>query len=390
MKRFTLVIDGHNFFFRSLWGIFRQNGRDVLSSQNDRDIYEKKLMVDFCNTIKQMEPVINDIVFVEDSRSWRKDLLLQQEYKGNRRKYRENVNKDGFNTVTESFTRTLSALDVKVSRVESCEGDDLIFAWTDFLFGNGKSSLIVSTDRDLTQLVKCIDGVHVIQYAPINNKLYVSKETSDFIESLDKYRDFTPENLFGETFTISVESDPFKKFVSGTNVEIVEPEIVRFKKIVSGDQSDNIYPVYYKKGDGETRSKGIGEKTADKIYAEFVRRLGCGFNYTIYSNDDAMKMLCNVIYDVMKINDEKFTRRMLLENLKTNSKLVSLTEESIPEHVVRNMLADIGEESGKTTVVSKITRDRMFSKSRFGKYDSTIRVNAIKVSDDGDMSFIKD
>jgi 5'-3' exonuclease len=390
MKRFTLVIDGHNFFFRSLWGIFRQNRRDVLSSQNDRDIYEKKLMVDFCNTIKQMEPVINDIVFVEDSRSWRKDLLLQQEYKGNRRRYRENVNKDGFNTVTESFTRTLSALGVKVSRVESCEGDDLIFAWTDFLFGNGRSSLIVSTDRDLTQLVKCIDGVHVIQYAPINNRLYVSKETSDFIESLDKYRDFTPENLFGETFTISVESDPFKKFVSGTNVEIVEPEIVRFKKIVSGDQSDNIYPVYYKKGDGETRSKGIGEKTADKIYAEFVRRLGCGFNYTIYSNDDAMKMLCNVIYDVMKINDEKFTRRMLLENLKTNSKLVSLTEESIPEHVVRNMLADIGEESGKTTVVSKITRDRMFSKSRFGKYDSTIRVNAIKVSDDGDMSFIKD
>lgn len=390
MKRFTLVIDGHNFFFRSLWGIFRQNRRDVLSSQNDRDIYEKKLMVDFCNTIKQMEPVINDIVFVEDSRSWRKDLLLQQEYKGNRRKYRENVNKDGFNTVTESFTRTLSALDVKVSRVESCEGDDLIFVWTDFLFGNGKSSLIVSTDRDLTQLVKCIDGVHVIQYAPINNRLYVSKETSDFIESLDKYRDFTPENLFGEMFTISVESDPFKKFVSGTNVEIVEPEIVRFKKIVSGDQSDNIYPVYYKKGDGEARSKGIGEKTADKIYAEFVRRLGCGFNYTIYSNDDAMKMLCNVIYDVMKINDEKFTRRMLLENLKTNSKLVSLTEESIPEHVVRNMLADIGEESGKTTVVSKITRDRMFSKSRFGKYDSTIRVNAIKVNDDGDMSFIKD
>ena len=390
MKRFTLVIDGHNFFFRSLWGIFRQDRRDVLSSQNDRDIYEKKLMVDFCNTIKQMEPIINDIVFVEDSRSWRKDLLLQQEYKGNRRRYRENVNKDGFNTVTESFTRTLSALDVKVSRVESCEGDDLIFAWTDFLFGNGKSSLIVSTDRDLTQLVKCIDGVHVIQYAPINNRLYVSKETSDFIESLDKYRDFTPENLFGETFTISVESDPFKKFVSGTNVEIVEPEIVRFKKIVSGDQSDNIYPVYYKKGDGETRSRGIGEKTADKIYAEFVRRLGCGFNYTIYSNDDAMKMLCNVIYDVMKINDENFTRRMLLENLKTNSKLVSLTEESIPEHVVRNMLADIGEESGKTTVVSKITRDRMFSKSRFGKYDSTIRVNAIKVSDDGDMSFIKD
>ena len=80
MKRFTLIIDGHNFFYRSLWSSFRQGEKTkVLSTQKDVDVYEKKLMLDFCSVIKQLNPIINDVVFVKDSHSWRKDLLLQQE-----------------------------------------------------------------------------------------------------------------------------------------------------------------------------------------------------------------------------------------------------------------------------------------------------------------------
>ena len=75
MKRFTLIIDGHNFFFRSLWSAFRQGHKNkILTSQKDVDTFEKKLMLDFCSVVKMMNPIVNDIVFVKDSHSWRKDL----------------------------------------------------------------------------------------------------------------------------------------------------------------------------------------------------------------------------------------------------------------------------------------------------------------------------
>jgi 5'-3' exonuclease len=392
MKRFTLIIDGHNFFFRSLWGIFKQGGKKVLSTKNDKDVYEKKLMMDFCNVVKQMGSVLNDIVFIEDSHSWRKDLLLEQEYKGNRKKNQDNIDKDGFNEVVSSFSETLKKSGIKVSQVERSEGDDLIYAWSETLFQNGKSSLILSTDRDLTQLVKCVNGVHIIQYAPLTNKMYVSKESNDFIKSLDEKRELTPENLFGEPFTVFVESDPFRKLISNMEIEVVEPEVVRFMKVVSGDASDNIYPVYYKRGDDNTRSKGIGKKTAEKIYNEFRNKIGCPFNYMIYMNDDALMMLSNIIYEVVKIKDENFTKRMLVENLKTNAKLVVLSDETIPDYVMSDMVLDISNEILKDSVlISKITKERLFSNSRFKDYKSTIQINALKgVKDDGDMSFIKD
>lgn len=391
MKRFTLIIDGHNFFFRSLWSCFRQGKNKVLITQKDKDAYEKKLMVDFCSTIRFISPIVNDVVFVMDSHSWRKDLLLQQEYKGNRKKIQDNIDKNGFFSVIVNFTETLKSLGVKVSQVERSEGDDLIYGWSDKLFHEGKSSLILSTDRDLNQLVKCVDGVHIVQYSPMKEKLFVSNETNNAFLDMNK-SSFTQENLFNEVFTISIENDPFEKFLENVSIEVVEPEKIRFSKIVGGDVSDNIYPVYYKSGNGVTRSKGLGEKTVEKIYNEFKSRLGCEFNYHIYNQEDSMKLLCNVIYDVAKINDDEFTKRMLFENIKTNVSLVSLTDETIPDDVKENMKIDILNEELKSPVpLSKLTKDNLFSKSRFKDYKLSIQVksNVLKNINDDDMSFIK-
>ena len=393
MKRFTLIIDGHNFFYRSLWSAFRLGKSKVLTSQKDIDNYEKKLMLDFCNVIKQVNPIINDVVFVEDSHSWRKDLLLQQEYKGNRKKIQEDIDKKGFETAIGNFTNTLKSVGVKVSMAERSEGDDLIYAWSDYLFNEGKSSLILSTDRDLNQLVKCVGDVHIIQYGPVNNKLWVSEKTNEAINKLSEKHEITQENLFDELFVVSIENNPFERFVEGVTVEVVDPEKVRFMKVVGGDTSDNILPVYYKPATEDTRAKGLGVKTVEKIYNQFKDKLGCEFDYHIYGQEDTVKLLCNVIYDVAKINDENFTRRMLFENIKTNTSLVSLTSESIPEDVMRGMVNDIESECSKNSVIpSKITKESIFSKSRFKDYKSSIqmRSNILKgIKDDGDMSFIK-
>ena len=378
MKRFTLIIDGHNFFFRSLWSCFRQNSKTkILSTQKDIDAYEKKMMVDFCSIVKSVSPIVNDIVFIKDSHSWRKELLLEHEYKGNRKRTQDNLDMVGFGTAVNNFTDTLVNFGIKVSQAERSEGDDLIYAWSMQLFESGKSSLILSTDKDLNQLIKCVNDVHIIQYSPVSNKLYVSKESNDIIKTISERKDVQMENLFDELFTISIENDPFEKFVRGTDVEEVYAESVRFAKIIGGDVSDNIFPVYFKQGDGTTKSKGLGPKTVEKIYDAFKEKLGCEFDYHIYSNDDAMKMLCNIIYEIGKIKDDEFTKRMLLENIRTNTILVALTDESIPSDVIDNMIENINEErSKKSVILSKVTRENIFAKSRFKEYKSNIQLDS--------------
>ena len=241
--------------------------------------------------------------------------------------------------------------------------------------------------------MKCVNDVHIIQYGPVNNKLWVSEKSNNVIQKLSEKHEMTQENLFDELFVVSIENDPFERFIESTNIEVVDPEKVRFMKIVGGDTSDNIFPVYYKAATETTRAKGLGVKTVEKIYEKFKELLGCEFDYHIFSNEDSIKMLCNVIYDVAKINDEEFTRRMLFENIKTNTSLVSLTNDSIPEDVIENMNADILNENLKNPlIISKITKEFMFSKSRFKDYKSSIqmRSNVLKgIKDDGDMSFIK-
>jgi hypothetical protein len=392
MKRFTLIIDGHNFFFRSLWSCFRQGSNTkILSTQKDIDSYEKKMMVDFCSVIKNVSPIVNDIIFIKDSHSWRKELLLEHEYKGNRKKTQDNIDMIGFGEAVNNFTETLVNFGIKVSFVNGSEGDDLIYAWSNCLFDSGKSSLILSTDKDLNQLVKCVNDVHIIQYSPVSNKLYVSEESNFIIKNISEHKEIQMENLFDELFTISIENDPFEKFVNGTDVEVVHPEEIRFIKIIGGDVSDNIYPVYFKQGNGTTKSKGLGPKTVKKIYDTFKGKLGCEFDYHIYSNDDVMKLLCNIIYEVAKINDDEFTKRMLLENIKINTKLVALTDESIPFDVIENMVGNINEEKNKKSVIlSKITRENIFAKSRFKEYKSNIQFDSNHVSSikNNDMNFI--
>ena len=137
---------------------------------------------------------------------------------------------------------------------------------------------------------------------------------------------------------------------------------------------------------------GINYST-EKIYNQFKEKLGCEFNYHIYGQEDTVKMLSNIIYDVAKINDEEFTRRMLCENIKTNTSLVSLTNESIPDDVLKNMNENIAYENEKNPMIlSKISKEFIFSKSRFKDYKTSIQMksNILKgVKDDGDMSFIK-
>ena len=82
---------------------------------------------------------------------------------------------------------------------------------------------------------------------------------------------------------------------------------------------------------------------------------------------------------------------MLLENIRTNTKLVALTDESIPSDVIENMIENINEEKIKKPVIlSKITRESIFTKSRFKEYKTNIQFDSSMMSNikDDSMNFI--
>ena len=66
------------------------------------------------------------------------------------------------------------------------------------------------------------------------------RRDNKFIQKLNEKHEINQENLFNEIFTVSIENNPFERFVETTNVEVVDPEVVRFMKIIGGDTSDNI------------------------------------------------------------------------------------------------------------------------------------------------------
>ena len=70
-----------------------------------------------------------------------------------------------------------------------------------------------------------------------------------------------------------------------------------------------------------------------------------------------------------------------MENIKTNTRLVALTDESIPADIIENMVENINEEKTKKSVIlSKITRENIFAKSRFKEYKSNIQFDSTTMS----------
>ena len=390
MKKFTLLIDGNNFIFRCMWGEFKRTKKSLLGNNDDVDKLIKKMLLEFSSLIDEFKYICNDVIFIQDSKSWRKTLLLQHEYKGNRASDRALIDFNGLQKSTDTFIEVLRKMNVKVSVLDQCEGDDLIFGWSNYLMDKKISSLIYSTDNDLSQLLTANKDTHVIQYSLVKKSFFVCKETKEYIEKKNLYND---ENLFGELMNVVdiQNEDKIKDYIKEVGMTVIDTEDVRFKKIVTGDKSDNIFPVYYKPAENGSKAKGIGEKTCEKIKEEFKTRIGdSDFNYEIFNNDESIKVLCETIYDVMGINDKQFTRRMLAENIKTNFKLVALSSDSIPKNIQESMSHHINDvEKTPFVTLSKLNKTELFKNSKFKVYNVSSSSNLFKgVEDDEDMSFI--
>ena len=99
----------------------------LLGEENEQAQSMRKLCIDFASEVRKMRPFIDQIVVAVDSKSWRKDLFPEAEYKGTRT-VDETVNWTAVYHIYDEFRVYLAKQGVIIQQTNGAEADDILFA----------------------------------------------------------------------------------------------------------------------------------------------------------------------------------------------------------------------------------------------------------------------
>lgn len=300
-----LAIDTDSIFHR-IYNVVRKKEyfREDMAGRN-------KLINDvdnFCNMIGKKIPHRNMYMTMDSADSWRNKIY--DEYKGNR--------KDQDRVFLRSCMDEFAVIKIKaggcILKFPTYEGDDIVAGIADVNMKRGISTVIVSSDSDLNQLVQCNeDGTFIVQYDPDANKrmFYINKNYAPKESSI--FDDHMIDDLFGFTQQDHKMINPHEKLIV---------------KIVAGETGDNI-PSCYPAINGKNRS--FGEVSGTKIAAMFGE-------LPLFINEDSRR---TIVSQILKIGHSKETSRIaeISANIIRNIRLIYLHEDYIHEYdVLKKMI----------------------------------------------------
>jgi 5'-3' exonuclease len=312
---FNLLIDGNYILSQQVFALVKSNMLFGKLSKSLEDCVKK---------LRRLHP-FTKVYLVSDSRgSWRKGIY--SEYKATRKKDSTIDWNFVFNTY-DDFKKKCEELGIKVVEFPSVEGDDWIAKIIRKNNGLGISNLIVSSDRDLLQLVKCTTQspsfINMMMTNDMfNSKLYMPKGYELLVEE-----HATPSNsLFG------VEEEDIEQFVinlqTNRKMEIVCNEEKLFCKLIGGDKkSDNIPSVFEKNG------RGIGDSGALTLYNAYKKNYPDPISFC--TKEFVQKAALTVAECKKETSSE--TIQIVEKNLARNLKLIALEERFLPKDLSETM-----------------------------------------------------
>lgn len=344
-NKINMIYDGNNFCFKAISVYKGIGGKKLFRLKEEKDQFLKILATNFISEFNRFKEIINKVVVVVDSKSWRYNYY--PDYKG-KRKRDPNVNWENYTKLVHYFYGILHKYGVIVSRVDGAEGDDLIFAWSDFFFKHGQNSVILSMDRDITQNVRYENGKFVVVYDNTYSKLFAPKNFFNDVNSLPTQS--VVKDIFSiNDFVNSKEelSDDIRKIFKNLMKTKVLPTIVDvdefiFKKILVGDKGDNIYSPYII--EKNNKKYGIGEKKSETIMSEYRASNG---NFTTDDTIDKNSLmdLAEIIRVNMKL--DRTLKDEVYDGLKRNIKLMVLDGKQIPKQLLVDMNKNISKRVDK-------------------------------------------
>lgn len=278
------------------------------------------------NTYRKWFPFTN-VYLVSDSKekSWRKGVL--DTYKGTRKKDSD-IDWEFVYTAYDEFKNSVKDL-VKVMEAPKVEGDDFISFLVEMSNKEGLSTLIVSNDYDIKQMVNYdLDPlvINIMTNEMYNKeKLFLPKNYQLFLNKLSKLPNDDIFNLNDNNELLLL----IQGFINKYEVhEIVSTEALVLK-IISGDKSDNITSIWNVTKNGKTR--GIGDVTAKKIYNRYLTEFG-----DVDINDvDLHDNIADLICEEKKLSKSNIPT--IVENISFNRRLIELKTGNLPEEIVNLM-----------------------------------------------------
>lgn len=375
--KYTLIIDGHNFLFRSLYVLPQKKNEKLLSDKESKDLFVSKLEQNLNSVIREMEPLVDRCILTLDSRSWRNDLKTNVEYKGTR-KQDETIDWSGFDECVTKFIKFSEKFNITLSKTKSTEADDLIFMWSNMLSNKGIPVIIYTSDRDMLQLV-CANasGADVILWSDVTKKIYIPKDF-DKLAKNDSESFMEMFSKGGSAVDIYDRFANLEQSIRKRKLEKIETDCVQFiyNKVLVGDKSDNISSVYSYEKNGRTYN--VTDAKAEKIIEKFIEKTGT-LNPEFLFNEETLAVLAESCVETLSGAEQA----NVLENIKRNIKYMVLSKRVIPEEVTELMTQDI-------KALAKTMKRIDFSK--VSKSDEPVikrSENIFKGVDSTDMSFIK-
>jgi 5'-3' exonuclease len=278
------------------------------------------------NNYRKWYPFAN-VYLVSDSKekSWRKQLIGQ--YKTNRKKDSDIDWTFVYNSYSEVKDNLVG---VKVLEAPHVEGDDWISFLTEKANSQGRSTIIISNDYDIKQIVKFdLDNltINIMSNEMFNKeKIFMPKNYGIFLNKTSKLPNDDIFELNDNSEFIKLLQNFIKKY-EVHEIDSTESLII---KLISGDKSDNIDSAWSQTKNG--RKRGIGEKGAKVIYDQYVSEFG-----EINLNDpDLYENIADLICEKKKLS--KTNIENIVSKIEGNSKLIDLRIKNLPNDIVHKMI----------------------------------------------------
>jgi 5'-3' exonuclease len=360
LGRHTLLIDGNYFLHSRLFVLPRKKNERLLESEESKSQLMRKLCIDFASEVRKMNPFVDQIVVAIDSKSWRKDLFPDANYKGTRT-HDDSVDWNAVFQVYTEFQQILSRKGVIIHQINGAEADDVLFGWSTQLNNEGSNCIVWTGDRDLIQLVNYNEATDAYTLWYYNSKRrLIAFEGFEEVLNREETSDFSNEDLlFNMSQGLSVSGLAKKELRSWIDKNKVAIEEVNcddfiFTKILQGDKSDNIAAVVcwtkHSKS-GKTLNYSITEKQADKILEQYKKEEG-NFTIDLFFNKTQVDKIVDIIYRVAGQSDPQEIKMRFNQNLD----LMLLHYNTIPDPIQKDIYKNVENDFNNSTDLGKLSK----------------------------------
>lgn len=387
----VLTIDGDFFGHRTLHGLRITNSKVTLGTRGDMLLFENELNNQLIGLLDIFTGIVQNVVFVFDSHSWRKKTehytpyyILQEEgnieplgYKANRTSVKENddIDWEMFKHCLDNFIdRIKTNTNLKVFKIDGLEGDDLLLLLSRKFNKEGIENVIFCSDGDLAQIVnskthvfrnnkskECPDGTVIISKKNFDKKFGQQDVMSMFLSN--SFDTELIDNLC--KLKLDAKNKLMAKREPNKQIVFSEPLKIAFIKSVIGDKKDNIFPILRWKSKTGTKNYKVTEKMMLKVFSELgYKDINDTFIKELMANDDDFKtFFLNLVVETKQVGIAK----NILVHFKHNWKVNTLAINNIPENYVTDF--DFEFEKEKSEIIN--FSEELMSLSSVGKVNDS-------------------